>query len=595
MYGLQYTRNDLSATEFAKASSAYETLLSDMAMARPAALPREAFDLVFSRMVNEHVCDGERYYRNIFHVLRPGGVTARCFSTLYTMPFVINRLRPEWLASECSTWPPARPLPSAQIRRALQLESKAEQAHDQTALRAGLRDHRVPRVLRTPVLQPSSSPTDACGGGGQGCVVGTPPDLGPDELRSCDRTKAAQRSIMLKVLMLTPYLPFPPVSGGRSRTYNLIREFRGRSHITLICFGRPEERAFDTTPLADLCQLLVVDRPSSPSLARAALLSATSIKPVVMRLYRSRAYREAVRLTLTSGDYDVIHVESFYMLQNVPEDVRVPVLLCEPAIEYVAWARQARVTDGLVRRSGMALEARKLRVFEPRAWKRADLVGAMSTLDAASIEHAAPRATVTLVPNGVDLDFFQVGQGEREAANAVYMGDYSYFPNVDAALYFLNEIMPLIRVKRPDFTLTLLGKDAPGELIALGHDRSTGVRIKGLVDDTRPYLTSASMFVCPLRSASGTRFKLLESMACGCPVVSSSIGSEGLEAVNGVHLLLADSAPAFANAVLRLLEDRDEAARLGRSGRDWVQQNHAWSQSAQRLAEAYARLAPDAI
>jgi glycosyltransferase involved in cell wall biosynthesis len=214
----------------------------------------------------------------------------------------------------------------------------------------------------------------------------------------------------------------------------------------------------------------------------------------------------------------------------------------------------------------------------------------MSKLDAASIERAAPGAAVTVVPNGVDAGAFQAGRVERDAASAVYMGDYSYFPNVDAVSYFVGEVMPLIRARRPDFTLTLLGKDAPPALLALGRDPAAGVRIEGLVDDTRPYLTRASVFVCPLRSASGTRFKLLEAMACGCPVVSSSIGSEGLEATDGLHLRNADSAPEFAAAVLRLLEHRDEAAQLGRDGCAWVGEEHTWSRSARSLVSAYARL-----
>jgi glycosyltransferase involved in cell wall biosynthesis len=399
---------------------------------------------------------------------------------------------------------------------------------------------------------------------------------------------------MAKILMLTPYLPFPPVSGGRSRTYNLLRELHGRFSVTLVCFGRPEERAYDTGPLGELCELVVVERPSSPSLRRVAWLSSTSVRPVITRLYGSRAFRAAVLGVLARGGYEAIHVESFYMLQNVPDDAGVPVLLCEPAIEYVAWARQARVAKGLPQRIGMKLEARKLRAFEPRAWQRAALVAAMSKLDAASIEQAAPGAAVTVVPNGVDTGFFQTGDGERDAATAVYMGDYSYFPNVDAVAYFVGEIMPLIRARRPDFTLTLLGKDAPPELLALGRDPAAGVRIEGLVEDTRPYLTRASVFVCPLRSASGTRFKLLEAMACGCPVVSSSIGSEGLEATDGVHLRNADSAPAFAAAVLRLLKHRDEAAQLGRDGCAWVRREHTWSRSAQSLVSAYASLASGA-
>src|SRR5262249_53202485 len=151
------------------------------------------------------------------------------------------------------------------------------------------------------------------------------------------------------------------------------------------------------------------------------------------------------------------------------------------------------------------------------------------------VKRATPGVPTTLTPNGVDVDYFKPGDGKREPASAVYMGDYKYFPNTDAVLYFVREIMPLIRRERPEFSLTLIGKEPTPELIALSKDAASGVTVAGLVDDTRPYLTHATLFVCPLRSGSGTRFKLLEALACGCPVVTTTLGCEGLEPTDGRH------------------------------------------------------------
>ena len=157
--------------------------------------------------------------------------------------------------------------------------------------------------------------------------------------------------------------------------------------------------------------------------------------------------------------------------------------------------------------------------------------------------------------------------------------------------------MPLIRAQKPDFKLTLLGKDPSPEMQELADKPNSGVKITGLVDDTRPYLTAASVFVCPLRSGSGTRFKILEAMACGCPVVSTTLGAEGLGAVDGRHLLLADTPRAFANAVLKLLDQPDDASRLSRFGRQWVVERHSWGRSAsfsgRRLREPDRQLGPD--
>ena len=395
---------------------------------------------------------------------------------------------------------------------------------------------------------------------------------------------------MKNILMLTPYLPYPPVSGGRSRTYNLIKQLTRDYKITVICFGRPEEKAFDISPLRALCDLEVIDRDSSPGTLKAALLSLTSVKPITMRLYSSSEFRHSVRQYLKAQQCDLIHVESFYMIQNVPQDSPVPVLLAEPAIEYIAWWRHAQVAQPLYQRPAIALEAMKMRVFEPQAWGQATLVGVMSQVDAELVKQATPGVVTAPSPNGVDVDYFQPGIAPREADQAVFMGDYKYFPNTDAVLYFMREIMPLIRQERPDFTLTLIGKDPPLELQALGDDPTSGVRIAGLVDDTRPYLTGAALFVCPLRSGSGTRFKLLEALACGCPVVSTPLGAEGLEAVNDRHMLLAGTPRAFADAVLSILNNPEQAERLSRHGRNWVVERHAWKRSAALLADAWDRL-----
>ncbi|MHB8626172.1 MAG: glycosyltransferase family 4 protein [Aggregatilineales bacterium] len=392
------------------------------------------------------------------------------------------------------------------------------------------------------------------------------------------------------ILMLTPYLPYPPVSGGRTRSYELIKRLRADYAITLVCFGRPEEQAFDLTPLRDLCEVIVINRAPSPGTMRAALLSLTSIRPVTMRLYLSAAMRETLARLLNERTFGVAHVESFYMLQNLPANLAVPVLLAEPAIEYVAWGRHARVAQPAYQRPALALEASKMRLFEPQAWGAATVVGVMSEVDASIVKRATPGVATALTPNGVDTDHFQPIDVPRDPDSAVYMGDYKYFPNTDAIRYFVREIMPLIRAERPRFNLTLIGKEAPPDLQALGADPASGVRVAGLVDDTRPYLSRSAVFVCPLRSGSGTRFKLLESLACGCPVVSTALGCEGLAAVNGQHMLIADTPRAFADSVLRVLSDGAYAVQLGAQGRAWVTAQHSWDRSASLVRDLYRRL-----
>lgn len=391
-----------------------------------------------------------------------------------------------------------------------------------------------------------------------------------------------------QILMLTPYLPYPPISGGRMRTYSLVKRLSENYAITLVSFGRPEEQAFDLTPMHDLCQeFMVIDRAPSPSTLQAALLSLTSIRPITMRLYRNAEFAETVARLLRERSFDAVHVESFYMLQNLPADCDLPVLLSEPAIEYIAWWRHAKVAQPLYQRPAIALEALKMRIFEPREWRKSSVVGVMSEVDAGIIGRFAPT---TPAPNGVDVEFFQPANAPRQPATAVFMGDYKYFPNSDAVLYFVHEILPLIRAKRPDFELILLGKDPTPELMALSEDPTSGVTVTGLVPDTRPYLTQATLFVCPLRSGSGTRFKLMEALASGLPVVTTTVGCEGLDPEPDVHMVLADTPETFAAAVLHLIDDPATAQQLAQRGREWVVAQHAWSHSARMVAEAYEHL-----
>lgn len=393
------------------------------------------------------------------------------------------------------------------------------------------------------------------------------------------------------ILMITPYLPYPPNSGGRSRTYNLVKHLRRDYTITLVCFGRPEEQAFDLSPMRELCDLIVVDRAPSPGTLKAARMSFTSALPVTMQLYHTPAMTQTVAEVLQRRAIDLIHVESFYMLPNLPHKLPMPVLLSEPAIEYIAWGRHARVAQPWYTRPGVIIEALKMRFWEPRMWSQAAVVGVMSPIDGQIVNRVTPGVKTILTPNGVDVEFFHINPAvPRDSHTAIYMGDYKYFPNSDAVLYFAKEILPLIQAQRDDFRLVLIGKDTPPEILALHDDPAIPVEVAGLVDDTRPYLQGSAVFVCPLRSGSGTRFKLMEALACGCPVVSTTIGAEGLDAADGTHMLLRDDPRGFAEAVLTLLNDPARGQAVGAAGRDWVVERHAWAHSAALLRASYDEL-----
>ncbi|NDJ85480.1 MAG: glycosyltransferase [Chloroflexi bacterium] len=396
---------------------------------------------------------------------------------------------------------------------------------------------------------------------------------------------------MARVLMLTPYLPYPPVSGGRKGTFDLVAWLAKHGYeVTLVCFGRPEEQQFDVSPVYELCEMIVIDRPSSPSVTRAALMTLTGIRPITMRLYHTPEYQATIARLLDERAFDVIHVESFYMMQHIPAGNEVPILMSEPAIEHVVWWRHAKVANPIHQRPGIAIEALKMRLFEPRAWGRADMIRVLSDVDAEYVHRMVPGVPTRIIPHGVDVEYFHRGPGDRAHAKAIYVGDYKYFPNADAARYFIESIMPHIRAECPEFELVLVGKDPTPAMVAAGKDPNSGVIVTGLVDDLRPYLTEATVFVCPIRSGSGIRNKLMEAAACELPVVTTTIGSEGLNPIDGEHMLLADTPEDFANAVLRVINDTALAERLARQSRKWVVSQYSHHHGAAAVAVVYDEL-----
>jgi len=387
--------------------------------------------------------------------------------------------------------------------------------------------------------------------------------------------------------MVTAYVPYAPVSGGRTRTLGLLESMAGQAAFTLVCLARPEELAADMGRLRRACELVLVPRPPSPTMLQAAGMCLRSPAPFTMQVYRSPGLRQTLSSLLSASRFDLVHVESFYLLQNLRLPCALPVLLVDSAIEYVAWGRHARAGLPRWQRPGFAIEAAKNTLAEPAAWRRADAVGVVSAVDRAIVERRAPGVPVFVMPNGVDVHRFVPLSAARPYGVGVFVGDYKYFPNVDAARRLARNITPALRQRFPDFVMRVIGKDPPASVRALsGH----GVEVTGEVPDVAPYLAAATVFVSPLSSGSGTRTKLLEAMAAGCPIVTTSTSAEGLDLRDGRDALFAETDGEIADAVAMLLEQPERAAALSRHARETAVQRFSWEVSARMHLAAYSEL-----
>jgi sugar transferase (PEP-CTERM/EpsH1 system associated) len=318
-------------------------------------------------------------------------------------------------------------------------------------------------------------------------------------------------------------------------------------------------------------------------------------QPYAVGKYRSRAFRTRVRDLMATEDFDLVISDFLPPVVNLPARLRCPSALFTHNVEADIWRRHADVaTSALARHLLRVQHARMLR-FERHALERFDAVLAVSDQDRdtfARLYGDTLTRPVHVVPTGVDTEYFSPApEPPAEAPELVFTGSMDWLPNEDAMVFFCASILPLIRRRVPDVRLTIVGR-SPTPVVAKLAD-AAGVRVTGRVDDVRPYMRDGAVYVVPLRIGGGTRLKIFEAMAMGKAVVSTAIGAEGLPVRDGEHLLLTDDPAAFADAVVRLLHDRDARARIGAAARSLVAEHYDWGAAARvmdaALVECVAR------
>jgi glycosyltransferase involved in cell wall biosynthesis len=303
------------------------------------------------------------------------------------------------------------------------------------------------------------------------------------------------------------------------------------------------------------------------------------------------ALQQALDRVLCSKPFDIVNLEFSFLggcnLRQAPPGSRVPGLVVDSHNIDYDLARQYAGAGGLPRRLYAGVNWRKLRREELSTYRAADGVYLCSLVDERRLLEDVPGARTLVVPNAADVEYYQPRATDPlpDARTVVFFGHLSYFPNVDGVTYFVREIWPLIAAAHPNALLKIIGGEAPPSLRELARP---GIELTGFVPDLRPHLAEATAVVVPLRLGGGTRLKIVEAMAMGKAIVSTSLGAEGIEAVPGRDLMVEDQPAAFADAVNRLLIDPSFAERLGRSARQLSVQRYSWSEAA-RAVEGFYR------
>ncbi len=395
-----------------------------------------------------------------------------------------------------------------------------------------------------------------------------------------------------RVLFLTPRPPFPPRQGTTLRTWGLLSRLADRFHVTVMTFAVPP---LDLEGLRRVCDpVLPAPMPRHTPTRRLRALAAGQAD-LARRCWSARLAR-ALRERLRAEPFDVVHLDSLEMTVYL-DDVRAGrgrggVVYGAHNVEHVLQARAAAAAEcgrwPALRRWYARIQTVRLRRLEALVCQRVDRVVCVSEFDAACLTTLVPSLAPIVVPNGVsvsDYDAVNGAPGPEASPRIVFTGTMDYRPNVDAVLWFAEEILPRIRAERPDAEFLAVGQ-RPGPRIRRLHGRD-GITVTGAVDDVRPFLAAASVVVAPIRIASGTRVKLLEAMAAARPTVATPLAAEGLAVQAGRDLVLADSAADFAAAVVGVLGDPGRASGLGAAGRALVDAHYDWSRIAPALAAVY--------
>lgn len=374
----------------------------------------------------------------------------------------------------------------------------------------------------------------------------------------------------MKILLLTQVLPYPPDSGPKVKTLNVIKYLARRHQLTLISFVRGDQSK-DVEALRKYCRAVhTVPIERKPLLDGLALgRSVFSGQPWMMVRDDRAEMRAKVREVAAGQSFDIVQADQLNMAQfaeDVPGARRVV------DTHNALWLLYKRLAETMSGPKRWLLERdwRLLKDYEARLCAEFDAVVAVSEEDkAALVEAGAPAEKITVIPISVDSDQLAPVQPVALANHILHIGTMYWPPNVDGILWFIKEVYPLIRSRRPDVVFDVVGARPPEEVRALGG-AGTGVNVTGYVEDTEPYMRQAGVMVVPLRAGGGMRVKILNSMSQAMPIVSTTIGCEGIEVINGCHLFVADSPQDFAKATLQLLEDRALAHQMGQNGRQLV-------------------------
>lgn len=389
--------------------------------------------------------------------------------------------------------------------------------------------------------------------------------------------------------MLVPFLPIDQMSGGQTRWYHMIKNLSKDHEITLMSLIKDDWEKKYIPEIQKYCKdVYVFKRPKSPWTFRNLFLTLISFNPLVVIRNFSMEERSAIKRELSTHKYDLIHAETFYVMPHIPK-TKIPIILVEPTIEYSVYQHYVDHEVLPILKFIYQFDIFKLRLWEKFYWRRANKLLAVSDEDKEVMEKEIPNREIGVIPNGVDLHFFNSKKVKKKnPPRILYHGNYKWMQNVEAANLLIREVWPEIKAKIKNVKLWISGRNVPTEIIEYSKiDKD--IEISESIEDNRDIYKASAVLVTPIRGPGGTRLKVLEALACGLPVVSTPVGVAGLGLKPGVHALVSTKMKDLSEYVIKLLEDKKFSDEISDAGKIFVKENFDWKSIVDKLNKIYER------
>jgi sugar transferase (PEP-CTERM/EpsH1 system associated) len=397
----------------------------------------------------------------------------------------------------------------------------------------------------------------------------------------------------MRILVITNHLPHPPNRGTPIRNYNLLKRLAGEHEVWVASFGNVNEEAESISHLMTFCKGVITaetretsafDRPLE------AVRYQLRGRPFELRHFHSRELIEKINKLVSEIEFDIVDIVDSHMglyLEELPVELQKRTVLTFIDVIFDKFKRISRYEPKLRRKIRAWVYSFTMRFWEPYFAERFTHSIAVSPSDRDLLLSVNPRLKISVVPNGIDTKQFQPLPRAKGKPALVFVGNMEYLPNVDAVKYFYQDVYPKIRAAIPGIELWIVGHDPAQEVKDLA---SEDIFVTGSVDNVLPYYERSMVSIVPLRAGGGTRLKILESMALGRPVVSTSIGCEGLDVVDGEHLFIANTPDVFAEKTIRLVREEELSKKMIELGRKLAVSRYDWDVISEQLLHTYKKV-----